>query len=186
MTYVVRMIRGSRWDTESDPNAVSALKVPPEPLADFAESTLSVWLCDDLSLELDRLLAAFAAMRAKLDKLDCVIFQAKVLEELKLVIAEKPGATFDEAVNLTHRNLVGLSARDVLELTEKVYRERLLIQRRDQSEIRSLIAVAVNDRRFEIDRLSPKIRDAIKEDVARLSQSESEVPPEGINYQTDV
>ncbi len=72
---------------------------------------LSVYLISSLEpSELDRLLAAMAANRNLLDKLDYAAFDASLLNDLQIKVEPTLGETPDEEVNKWHRDLVELTA----------------------------------------------------------------------------
>ena len=164
MTYVLRLVRQSRWDRRGHLEPSPTSDIPADPLADFAgttENRLSVWSIDDRETQLRQLITALAASRDKLDKLDYVLFLPRHLETIGIQVTESLGDTCDDLANSWHRELIGLTAGNVVELTRLVFREHLEIQRVDEHEVKELIADAVKIARIQRDRLKPKLRAAI-------------------------
>jgi len=75
------------------------------------QNRLSVYLVDSLeSPALNRVLAAMAASRDNIDKLDYASFDWSFLGDLGIEVEAVPGGTPDEEVNQWHRDLVELTA----------------------------------------------------------------------------
>lgn len=175
MTLVLRVIRQSRWDSPVKYDWLAEGDIPADPLADFANTTgncLSVWLVDDETKGLQRVLAALAANREKADKLDYVLFNQEVLDAAGIEFGQTPGATPDEHVNEQHRDLTHLSAAKVLALTERVWHDYLELKRTDRRVVLRLVAEGVRDGRILTSRLRPKLR----EDIRRHLEQKGDEP----------
>jgi len=173
MTLVLRVIRQHRWDSPDAYDWLAEGDMPADPLADFANTSgncLSVWFVDDEQKGLERLLAALAANREKADKLDYVLFTQNHLEAGGIECRQISGTTPDEHVNEQHWDLIHLSARKVLTLTERVWHDHLEPKRVDKRMVVQLVAEGVRDGRISTGRLLPKLR----EDVRRYLESEGD------------
>jgi hypothetical protein len=144
-------------------------EIPADPLADFANTTencLSAWLIDDDRKDLDDVVAALAASREKVDKLDYLLFPQDHLQAVGVDVSPATGNTPDEQVNANHRDLTHLSAQKVLALTSKVWSENLGLVRIDPRRVVQLVADAVRSGRIPIDRLRPMVRDDVRSCLA--------------------
>jgi len=175
VTFVLRLVRQGRWDTADEFDWLAESDIPADPLADFADTTenrLSVWLVDDQKKGLDRVLAGLAANREKTDKPDYVLFPTSILESAGIELEQSGGNTPDGRVNETHRNLIHLSATQVLALTTQVWHGRSELKRVGKGIVRQLIAEGVRDGRISMSRLRPKLRD----DVRRYLEGNGDEP----------
>ena len=77
MAYALRIIKKNRWyrDVENYPGKEQD-DVPADTLLDFAtkQNELSFWLVDDQQTNVQRLIAALAANRDRLDAFDYILF----------------------------------------------------------------------------------------------------------------
>jgi hypothetical protein len=87
-------------------------------LSDFriSEGKLSVWLIAEDKSNIDRVLAALAATRDKLQDMGYVLFDSGVLERCEIKFEKSEGGTPDSyANNNWHHDLTDLSVRQVAE-----------------------------------------------------------------------
>jgi hypothetical protein len=165
MTLVLRVVRQHRWDWPDKLDWLADGDIPADPLSDIADTSdncLSVWLVDDQRKGLDRLLAALAATRDKVGKLDYVLFAQKHLETAGIESCQTSGKTPDEHVNQQHRDLTRLSAAKLLALTERVWREHVELKRTDGKAVLQLVAEGVRAGRISTSRLRPKLREDVR------------------------
>jgi hypothetical protein len=163
---VLRLVRQSRWDWPTNLSWLEAGDIPADPLADFAgtvDNRLSVWLVADDRSNLRRVVAAMAANRDKLDKLDYVLFPLDHLAALGIKLLETPGDTPDQEANEYHCDLVELSANDVVHLTKRVFHNREELARVDKSDVARGIVEAVRADWISLQGLNRKLRTAIQE-----------------------
>ncbi|MBC8868364.1 MAG: hypothetical protein H8E44_03050 [Planctomycetes bacterium] len=111
---------------------------------------------------LDVIVSALGASREKPDKLDYVLFPNKHLSDLEIDCREARGNTLDESANVFHRDLSHLSAGKILALTTKVWHDHEEINRRDKVTIVDMVAAAARAGRIALERLRPKLRDAVE------------------------
>ena len=78
-------------------------------------NALSVWLVDDKRSNLKRIVAAVAAGRMKLDKLDYALLDSRKVEELGLRMIQEKGESCDADANtLWHQDLQELSGSNLI------------------------------------------------------------------------
>ena len=165
MTLVLRVVRQARWDWPAKSDWLPEGDLPADPLADFAGTSgnaLSVWFVNADRGNLDLIVSALGASREKPDKLDYVLFPDKHLSDLAIVCHETRGNTLDESANVFHRDLSNLSAGKILALTTKVWHDHEQIDRRDKVTVVDMVADAARAGRIALDRLRPKLRDAVE------------------------
>lgn len=162
MPLILRKIRKRRWDESEDLAWLAEDDIPADPLGDLSTTfnALSVWYIEEDRSNLDRVVAASAAGRERLDVLDYALFDQELLSQINIKIKESPGATPDVEANEWHRDLVELSAAKLVNLAKVMLRnaER---RRRLPKELDQLIAKAVASGRIDKERLSQRIRDEI-------------------------
>ena len=165
MTLVLRLIRQSRWDLPEKCDWLAEGEIPADPLADFANTTencLSVWFVGDDEGNLNEVLAALAASREKVDKIDYLLFPSDHLQAAGIETRETDGNTPDERVNGLHRELVRLSVAKVLALLTAVWHKNLGPKRIDERRAVQFVAEAVRSGRILLERLRPKLRDEVR------------------------
>ena len=82
-----------------------------------SSNTLSVWMVDEDQANLNRIIAALAAGRQTLDKLDYALIERQRLDRLGIDIAKVNGVSGDEKANtLWHQDLRGLSGARLVDL----------------------------------------------------------------------
>jgi hypothetical protein len=131
------------WLTGDDahPRALADL-IPPD-----LEATLSFWrVADDLS-NLERIVAAVAATRDHLTKLDYVLLDESVLAEHDLSPHDAMGNTDDDEVNKSHVDIAKLSAKKVVTLAQAI-RRMDRVARIDEDRVGELIIDALKDGRI--------------------------------------
>lgn len=127
MPHVFRVISNRRrWDKPT-PELFPWLRageIQADAVTDLRtqKNGLSVFIIDNDRNNLDRVVAAFAANRDDYDKLDYVLFEDRVLDELEIRTQQQPGITPDPQVNRWHINLVELSAQKVVDLARAILR----------------------------------------------------------------
>jgi len=165
VTLVLRLIRQSRWDSPGDYDWLAEGEIPADPMADFANTTdnrLSVWFIGDDEGNLNDLIAALAASREKVDKLDYLLFTVDHLALAGIETCETDGHTPDALVNGLHRDLIHLSVAKVLALTTAVWHKNLGPKRIDERRAVQFVAEAVRNGRILLEKLRPKLRDEVR------------------------
>ena len=162
MPLLLRTIRKNRW-YQGDPLPWLAQgDLPADPLGDLSTTfnALSVWRVEENHSNLQQIVAALAAMRESLSNFDYALFDEKILSQVQIKISETKGVTFDEQVNVYHRDLVELSASSLVTLAGAIHasnmRERVL-----SKDVGLIIRQAVSEGRIELTKLKEGIQKKI-------------------------
>lgn len=166
MSLILRIIRKNRWYTDDEYAWLEENEIPSDTLGDLItqNNELSVWLIDDQLSNLDRLIAALASNRDKLDKLDYLLFSAEILDQVEIEYHETDGLLPDIYANNWHLSLVNLSAGKVADLAKYIWfspttqKKRILKKR-----VGDLIINSVNEGNIPVDQLRTKLQDEIKD-----------------------
>lgn len=148
MTLGLRILNDKRrWDSPESGEYpwLREGEIPADTLIDFKtlDNTLSIWLIEDDSSNLDRILGAFAATRKYFDKVDYILFDFHIIIELDIKVKYEKGNTPDDNANSTwHRSIIELSAQKVLALAERLYFEGDK-RRKLPPEIKSIITTGI-------------------------------------------
>jgi hypothetical protein len=167
MGFILRMITGSRWYDLDDDSWVPSGDIHGDPLSDFRtrENVLSVWFIENDKSNLERVAAAYATSRGKLDQIDFVLLPDNLLPpdiQMKAVAAK----TCDKIANeCWHRDLVQLTGQRIVALARQFYREgykKEEMGRYDHSYIATLIKQGIERSEIDPKRLSAKLRTDIE------------------------
>ena len=121
-------------------------------------NTLSVWQIDEERTNLERVVAALAAGRMKLDKLDYALIDRKILDSLGISLVKESGCSCDPDANaLWHQDIIGLSGSKLLELafTLQTHAE---FTRTQKKTVGNLISTSIDSGFIDADRLQNKLR----------------------------
>jgi hypothetical protein len=126
-----------------------------------SNNTLSVWYVEEDRSNLEQIITALAATHQSLSNFDYALLEVQVLSGLNIPINPSPGNTPDGEANVSwHRDLIELSAQNLLELAQAIM-ARGEKARVSEREVRRLIGQAVASGRIERTRLQPRVRDEI-------------------------
>jgi len=120
-------------------------------------NALSVWLIDDNRTNLERIIAAVAGGRMKLDKLDYALIESGRLETLGIHMTQEKGMSCDDDANaLWHQDLHNLSGAKLVELavTMQAHSE---FKRVNKKEVGRLIAASIRGGFIDPSRLDDKL-----------------------------
>jgi hypothetical protein len=121
------------------------------------DNKLSIYEVDDAGgVSLDRILAALAARRDNIAKLDFVLFDFTILGDVELAYERVPGDTFDSAVNDRHIDLVQLTARKLAEFGSRI-RVQGFLERYQDKAVLGLIRGSVDQGFLEATSLKPGV-----------------------------
>jgi len=131
----LRKIESKFWfKTQPPPDWVSDGDIIADPVTNLQTRgcRLSIYEFDDDS-KIDRIVAALALTRNRLQSFDFIIFDLSLLEDLHIEMTIKQGDGFDSKVQEWHRDLVELSALKIVEFCKALkdakpgtrYKERL-------------------------------------------------------------
>lgn len=131
MPLIFRGISKTRWNQQKHTDEYDWLKagdIPAETFVDVVrkdvqQNELSVYLIDESSTSLERMLAAFAVNRDRPDKLDYKLIDYELLLNAGFEFKETSGDTPDEIVNSWHRDLHYLTTQKLAEFVRLLYFE---------------------------------------------------------------
>ncbi|MFN8496058.1 MAG: hypothetical protein U0350_51175 [Caldilineaceae bacterium] len=171
MSYILRIINKNRWyrDAENYPGKEQA-DAPADTLVDLRteENELSVWLVDDDLANLERLLAALAANRQRLDKLDYTLFSEEIFEQIGIQVQQTVGDVPDAVVNQWHLALVNLTAMQVAELARSIWHSPVTQTFRClPKQVAKLIAQAIHQEYFRLEQLQSDLHAEVVKYMAR-------------------
>ncbi len=174
MSFILRIIRKNRWYTDDDYPWLEENEVPADTLGDLVtqNNELSVWSIDDELSNLGRLLAALAANRDKLDKLDYLLFSPEILNQVNIEFQKTDGLLPDIHANDWHISLLNLSAHKASDLATFIWfspttqKKRLL-----KNKIATLLLQSIHEGNIALDQLKPKLRDEIKKRITPPSST---------------
>lgn len=134
--------------------------VQADALADLKTSgnALSVWMVQENLANLDRIVAALAAKRDILAKLDYALLERHALDSLGIQVVQKRGDSFDDQANdLWHQDLMDLSGTKLLKLAAMMQAKAKLV-RHNKGEVRDFIAASIDDGFIDLDLIKPSLR----------------------------
>ena len=127
-------------------------------------NALSVWQIDENTTNLDRVIAALAAGRMKLDKIDYALIDRQALDPLGIRLVKETGGSFDRDANtMWHQDITGLSGSKLLELASTL-QTHAKFKRIHRNDVRDLVVASIDDGFIDSTQLDAKLR----EDLARL------------------
>ncbi len=167
MAFILRKLDNRRrWDKTQDLTWISPDDIPADCLNDLStrQNALSVWEIDDGKSNLSRVLAALAANRDTIGKLDYALINMEDFPLGAQQIQVSQGVTRDVEANKSwHRNLIELSGDHAVGLGKAIW-ENALIDRLTRSEVLTSIVTSV--RSSWIDRTALKGR--VAEEITRV------------------
>jgi hypothetical protein len=164
MALCVRKLdRKREWDDpRKDEPWLGANDLRADALRDLTTegNKLSIWKITE-ELPLPRILAALAAKRENLVKLEFILFDFAVLGELGIAHEQVNGDTHDSVVNGCHIDLIQLTARKVSEFGARIRAARKPERYLDQK-VAPLIQASVDSGFIEWNLLKPNVAAKIK------------------------
>ena len=169
MTFSIRFLYDlRRWDSieSGEYPWLKNGEFPADIFHDFRteKGILSVWLVEEDYSNLERVLTAFAANRRSIDKLDFIIFNSQIFDDLEIRVEFEEGDTPDEfANNQWHWNLIELSGQKAASLAARLYYESER-KRKLPPQIKAMVAEGVRQGYIDNARLKgdiPKTIDKI-------------------------
>lgn len=145
MPLVFRKIKKSKWYKNDAVPWLADDDLQADALADLITkgNELSVFFLDQADHEaLNRLVTALASNRKTIDHLEYALFAEDVLSEIGIKVTSKEADTPDPLVNTWHRNLVELSARQLMYLAHAI-RNRATKERVLEKRLRGMIIDAL-------------------------------------------
>ena len=158
MPQLLRAIRKRRWSTEEEISGLSQGEIQADALGDLVtkNNTLSFWYIKDDRSNLETVIIALAANRDTISNLDYVLFNIDLVSEIGIKIEANEGGTPYDKANHWHRDLVGLSATQIVKLAEiiSLHSDK---KRISEKQILNLIKDAVKNGDIDMARLKPDI-----------------------------
>lgn len=159
MSRLLRVVDGDRWDFGDDLADWTARDdLPAAAVSDLkasATNKLSVWVIEDDGSNLDRILAAIASTRPRIDQLDARIVEAGDVSALGVKSESSPGQTKDREANRRwHLNLVELTYQQLGALV-RLLASRATPLERDDREVTELIVASVKAGYIRLEDLRP-------------------------------
>jgi len=156
---LLRTIKRGRW---LEAPAGKPGRAPGDALLDLQtrDNKLSVWVIEDDGSNLDEVVGSIALSREALSHLDYVTFELDMVAKLGLDVRESEGATPVLAANRWHREVVELSAEDVAELADDLFRrERARVR---EAEVKSIVAQLLGGAQVDVAQLDPNMFAALQ------------------------
>ncbi len=133
-----------------------------------SSNALSVWLIEENRANLNRVIAALAAGRETLDKLDYALIQRKSLDDLGIEVVKEKGVSCDDQANESwHLDLRGLSGAKLVDLAYLI-QEQAEFERVQRSAVATLIVTSVGEGFIDSTRISTHIGEKLR---SRLPQN---------------
>ncbi len=125
------------------------------------DGALSFWAIDEDESNLGRVIAALAAGRDYIDKLDYALVEKSVFDIAGVVLRRVEGVSPDGGANqLWHQDLEGLSGKRLLMLAVNMRECRL--ERTPKKRVQDLILRSIDDGFISRARMNGKLRDKIE------------------------
>lgn len=146
MAFVLRKVENKRrWDKDQDLDWMPTGDVPADCLLDLRteNNLLSVWELDDSQSNLNRVIAALAAQRQNLAKLEYAVVRKSKLSFDTGKIKKSAGDSPDvKANNEWHFDVTDLSGSNLVEFAKSIWTNGE-VARLSKSEVKKLVAEAV-------------------------------------------
>ena len=109
-----------------------------------SSNTLSVWMIEENLANLNRVIAALAAGRETVDKLDYALIERQSLDQLGIEVVKAKGGSYDDQANaLWHQDLRGLSGAKLVDLAYLI-QEKAELGRVQKKKVAALIVTSVH------------------------------------------
>ena len=177
MAYLIRAITRAKWEPKDDlnENEISA-----DVFIDLrtTASKLSFWICEQPGHmeELEEIVLAIASCRDKLEKVDIVWIDKKVLESEGITFEFEPGKTPVEDLKELHLNAIKLDIfrleKIALTIAEAI-RNYNHFHRFSRKEIERLFRNALDTGRLNIEDLKPTLKEELEKRTSNLKRSNS-------------
>ena len=136
--------------------------VPSDALASFitTDSALSLWTIEDDESNLQRVIAALAASRDSIAKLDYALVNESVLDITGVYLSRVKGRSPDGGANgLWHRDLTGLSGKRLVELATKMCECQM--KRVPQSDVQAWLLESITSGFISTGSMNKKLRERL-------------------------
>lgn len=166
MAVALRMLNNKRyWDREKadDEEWLGEGEIRADALrnVETKDNALSIYVVDESASAVDRTLAAFAANRDCLDKVDFALFETGLLDALETEVTATAGGTPDSEVNVQHHDVIHLTGSKLLRLVEMLI-DQCQIERRTRPRVEKLIANGIANGQIDIKHLRDSMVESLK------------------------
>lgn len=155
-----RKIRKSKWYKNSEVSWLGEHDLQGDALTDLTtqNNALSMWIVEDNSSNLNRIISAIAATNQNLSNIDYALLDFTIVEGLGVKVGVVPGATPDMQANeVWHRDFQELTARQIMGLADAI-RVNGRLERFQSPKVLKLIQSAVQSGHIEKQSLSESIQ----------------------------
>lgn len=123
-------------------------------------NALSVWLVQEDQTNLNRIVAALAAGRDSLAKLDYALIDKQALDSLRIQVVQKKGVSCDDRANdLWHQDLTDLSGTKLIKLAAMIQAQaKAKLVRVSKSRVGDFIAASIKEGFIDPDRVDDRIK----------------------------
>ena len=165
MPFLLHFVNKNRWVGQGELTWVGDNDVPADPVTNLrtTDNELSVWDVAEGDEELiQRLVAAFAAVRAKVDKIDYLLLSTDTVQRLgmRLIRERGTGLPDKEICASHHMNLTELTGKSVCALVREILLSPRL-RRIGPPGVAACLRQSIEAGHISEDTLSPKVRDGI-------------------------
>ena len=147
MSLLLRKVSNkNRWEGLGEDDWIPPGEMQADLLGDLntSDNELSLWRIENDRSNVDRIIAAIAARRGKLDRVDFLLFDTEVLESLGIECRPHRGDSADPGINdLWHVDACELTASGLLSLAKEV-KDRSEKSRILRQKVRELIQRSVS------------------------------------------
>lgn len=120
MAHVLRKLDRKLWLDPQYSRRLGSLAADAVKNFRTSENSLSVFLVEDNSAHITRVLAAVVSVSSRISEADYALFDISILSALGVTYEKEEGETADAKVNMQHLNLVNLTAQQILMLAERI------------------------------------------------------------------
>ena len=181
MPFLLRSTKYSKW-IAAKPDWVKEDEIPADPVFGLQtqNNTMSVWVVDNDSAHIERIIGALAATKTKqsLQNFEYVLLDSKIVADIGIKTLRTEGKSPDKELNKLHLDLVEISARKLLKLTEttlkKIWQKDInLVDRKLRKTVARYIFDSVHKGHINPTNLNSNILDQAQE---VLGYSINEIP----------
>lgn len=124
------------------------------------DGTLSTYAVDSEKTRINRVCAALVCTRASFQHIDYALIPFDAMAD-SFRLANTPGNTADDSVNVWHVDLVNLTPSKLIDLAYLIRNYKHLINRVEEHVIKSEIELGIEKRLLDCDKIKSKIRNKV-------------------------
>ena len=165
MSLLLRLVKWVNWLDRSGEGWIGAGDIPADPLSDLRteENGLSFWQIESNKSNLERVLAANAAVKDRPANMDFIVFEDKALKDAGIEYHRSPGETPDQEINSKyHYEANRISADKLVKMAKTIY-DNWKPDRLDESEVKGAICNSYARGWFDLSKVNRKLRGGLAE-----------------------